>query len=310
MNNMIHGDLVDLNDFKMLEEIGRGKYGIVYKCIRKPGKKNKTEKLCACKFFQNVVKPDKFIKEVQCQARLHHECILSLEGFCFPFFNKGDYAVITELMTNGSLRQVVENVSKSMAPPDWDFIRYKNIFGIAAGMAFMHQTNVIHRDLKTENIMLDKDFNPKIADFGFSKIFQEGTQNEIQQTVGIGTPAYMAPEAFDSEHYSNKVDVFSYAIILYELLTSKKPWGDDPKLTLYTLALKIKEGKRPNIVRNEIPEKYQELIEKCWDNNPEVRPSFIEIVNDMMENKNEYFDSSLIDELEEYMQKAIQKLNL
>lgn len=253
---------------------------------------------------------EKFIQEVQCQAKLKHTAVLFLVGFSFPVGGTGDFAVFTEFMPNKSLKHVIEEASKGTAPTNWETIRAINIFGIAAGMAYVHQQGIIHRDLKTENIMLDENYCPKIADFGFSKLFEEGTQDIINQTVGIGTPIYMAPEIFEDQHYSNKIDVFAYAIILYELTTLNKPWSHK-KVTVYSLPTLIKNGERPSIKDNELSDDYLELIHRCWDIDPKVRPSFIKIVKGFMDYREVYFDHPLIEKetLDDYIEKATEKLD-
>lgn len=307
---MISKSFVDLRNFDVYEEIGRGTFGIVHRAVRKATSKH-PEKACAVKFLTKIINMGKFITEVQCQANLRHEAVLQLIGFSLPFQGAGEFAVITDLMPNKSLQKLIKDVSLGTAPKEWETIRAINIFGIAAGMAYVHQKKIIHRDLKSENIMLDNDYHPKIADFGFSKIFEEGTQNQINQTLGIGSPAYMAPEFFDNEHYSNKIDVFSYAIILYEILTLNKPWDKHKNVTIFTLPALIKEGKRPIINENEVSDDYKELIHRCWDQEPDNRPKFIRIVKGFMDYKEKYFDPDLVDyeALEDYIDLAIKGLD-
>lgn len=293
--------LVDINNFDIKDPAGNGQYGQVYKAIRKVDKKHKEEMQCAVKILlsdkmKSSDDQKHFHKEVMCQASLKHPAVLPLIGFTLPFMGKGDYAVITEFMPNNSLQKLIESVNKGQAPKNWETIKAINIFGIAAGMAYIHQHDIIHRDLKTENVMLDSNFYPKIADFGFSKVFEQGMEKQISQTLNVGTPVYMAPELLDDQHYDNTVDVFAYAIILYELTTLHKPYDDKKNLTTYNLFKFVKDGERPTIHDREIPDDYVELISRCWDGAPANRPSFITIVKGLMDYKDVYFDMGLIDE--------------
>ena len=309
--------LVDLSKYKINEStsVGKGAFGVVHEAIR-PADKRHPEMKCAVKYLESTrykTKDDQksFHNEVGCQSSLKHVAILPLIGYTFPFQGRGNYAIVTQFMENGSLQQLNQKVDSGQAPENWDTIKAINIFGIAAGMAYVHQHDVIHRDLKTENILLDENYYPKIADFGLSKVFEEGSQNQINQTLNVGTPIYMAPEIIEDVHYSNKIDVFSYAIILYELTTQHKPWSHKKNLQVFNLLRFVKDGQRPTIRDREIPDKYVELIERCWDGDPDARPSFIEIVKLFMDEKEEFFDLSLVneEELDDYIASAIEGLD-
>lgn len=293
--------LVDINNFDIKDPAGKGQYGQVYKAIRKVDKKHKEEMQCAVK----VLLSDKmkssddqkhFHKEVMCQASLKHPAVLPLIGFTLPFMGKGDYAVITEFMPNNSLQSLIESVNKGGAPENWETIKAINIFGIAAGMAYIHQHNVIHRNLKPSNVFLDSNFYPKIGDFGLSKFFIEGTENELNQTLNVGTPIYMAPEVIENSHYSNKIDVFSYSIILYQLLTENEPYYDAERLNAFTLLKNVAGGVRPTICPCEINSQFMKLLERCWSGDPDNRPSFIQIVKKYMDCKDEFFNDQYLDD--------------
>lgn len=297
-------------------KIGEGNFGTVIKGTF-PSSKNQPEIPCAIKIMKYTEFTDdeqeRFYREIGCQASLKHETILPLLGCSIQIMKKGDYAIVTEFMEKGSLSNLIAEAERGNAPKDWETIKAINIFGIAAGMAFVHKSNIIHRDLKTDNIMLDENYHPKIADFGFSKIFEEGTQDQINMTKKVGTPICMAPEVLLGKNYGNKSDVFSYAMILYELLTQRKPWSDRPgfKEKKFNLIEYIENRQRPTIHLNEISDSFKDLIEQCWATEPEDRPSFIEIVQKLDENKEDYFDLDEIDEEKflDYIELAKKGLN-
>ena len=313
--------LADMSQYKLDENpIGEGNFGVVYKALRAADErhpKRHPEMVCAVKKLKaEAIKTQKdqenFRNEVKNQYDLKHVGIISLVGYTIPIMGEGDYSIITEFMPNGSLLKFIREVDSGNAPKNWDTIKAINIFGIAAAMAYIHQHKIIHRDLKTENIMLDENNYPKIGDFGLSKVFDDGKQAIISQTLQVGTPLYMAPELIDDPHYTNKVDVFAYAIVLYELTTYKKPWSDKKNLNTFNLLKYVQDGLRPTIKNREIPDAYVDLIEKCWDGNPTARPTFKQIVKDFRDRRDEFFDMNVVEEeiFEDYVDEALKGLNL
>ena len=253
-----------------------------------------------------------FFDELRCHASLKHETILPLIGFSIPTQDNDSFAVIQEYMPNGSLDGLIQKVKEIQDLPDnWETIKSINIFGIAAGMAFIHQHNNIHRDLKPKTVLLDKNFHPKIGGFNLSKPFKQGTEDEIEQTLNIGTCLYMAPEVTLDCHYSNKVDVFSYSILLYQLLSLNEPYENLLKRNYHNLMKFVHKGIRPTFNDDAIPSPFVELIEKCWSGDPDNRPPFINIVKEFIDKKDDYFGSSLINqnEFNDYIQLVTKDLD-
>lgn len=143
------------------------------------------------------------------------------------FENEPNPTIITEYATNGSLSEIIELEKSGLSPSEWcPTKKLIIIYGIASGMAYMHSHKVIHRDLKPQNVLLDEFLNPKISDFGLSKItdFLSISMN-IQSQRGLkGTPIYMAPEILLNENYSTASDVYAFAFVLYELFTLESPY--------------------------------------------------------------------------------------
>jgi len=144
----------------------------------------------------------------------------------------------------------------------------------AEGMIYLHANGVLHRDLKTHNLLIDEDGNIKIADFGISRF----TANTM--TTGAGSIQYMAPEVFVSGHYTEKADVYSFAIILWELITREAPhWAS---ATPFMVMSDVRAGKRlelPDIT----PPAYAQLVNECWHQDPHRRPDFHRIKEQLME---------------------------
>ena len=316
-NPYLYKLLMDLHEFEETGEvIGTGGYGVVKKAILPASAKHHQRTVCAIKYLKadsitSSKDQEHFHNEICCQSLLKHPAILPLIGYSVPLMTIGAYAIVTQYMPNKSLLNIIQLLNSGETPKGWNETKKAiNIFGIAAGMAYVHQNDIIHRDLKTENVMLDDKFYPKIADFGLSKIFEEGTQGQINNTRQIGTPIYMAPELINGDNYTNNVDVFAYSYILYEIWTLRKAWSDKKKLKLFSLIDFINKGQRPVIKSDEIPKPYIDLIQKCWETDPSSRPTFIQIVKKFMENKDKYFKMSLINrkEFEEYIQSVTENL--
>ena len=143
---------------------------------------------------------------------------------------------------------------------------------IAQGINYLHSFNppILHRDLKSLNILLDKNYVIKIADFGWARL------RNNQMTKMRGTFQWMAPEVISKENYTEKADVYSFGIILWEF------WSKDPPykgVKAKEVANNVKNNpKYRPIIPNNCPEEIGELMELCWDANPKKRPTFLEII--------------------------------
>jgi serine/threonine protein kinase len=220
-----------------------------------------------------------FLQEVEVMSQVDHPACLNL--FAWTWDPSGpSYGIATELMPH-SLDKVIEQHSRGLGPPEWTPTQQSCVaFGIAAGMNYIHSKNIIHRDLKPANVLLDEQYLPHIADFGLSKIVS--LSNQMEMTMSIGTPVYMAPELYDSPAhekgepaYTAKVDVYAYGILLFGLFTNQKPF---PKFkTAHGLQQAVIRGERP-VIPPEVPANVAELMRACWAQNPEERPSFAEML--------------------------------
>jgi len=147
---------------------------------------------------------------------------------------------------------------------------------VALGMHYLHSLNppLVHRDLKSANILIDKNWHAKITDFGISRQLVPTTM-----THRVGTTRWTAPEvlSYGENRYTNKADVYSYGIVLYELVTKRTPFDDmawDYKVEIATM-----DGIRPKVpdkARNKHPE-LADLMERCWQHDPDIRPTFAQI---------------------------------
>ncbi|XP_057764815.1 cysteine-rich receptor-like protein kinase 44 [Salvia miltiorrhiza] len=203
------------NDFSDGNKLGQGGFGAVYKGTLPNGQEIAVKRLSRDS-GQGVVE---FKNEVLLLAKLQHRNLVRLLGFAIQGMEK---LLIYELVQNASLDQFIfEQRSRSYL--DWDR-RYKIIGGIARGILYLHEDSrlrIIHRDLKASNILLDKEMNPKIADFGMARLFgQDETQGNTSRVVG--TYGYMPPEYIIHGQFSIKSDVFSFGVLVLEIISGRK----------------------------------------------------------------------------------------
>ncbi|KAI9087647.1 hypothetical protein K1719_030517 [Acacia pycnantha] len=207
-----------------------------------------------------------FTSEVALLFRLHHPNIITFFAACKkpPVF-----CIITEYMAGGSLRSYLHQQRPNSVSLN---LALKLALDIAKGMQYLHSEGVLHRDLKSENLLLGEDMCVKVADFGISCL-----ESQIGSAKGFtGTYRWMAPEMIKEKHHSKKVDVYSFAIVLWELLTGLTPFHNmTPEQAAF--AVSIKNARPP--LPADCPKAFSLLINRCWSSNPDKRPNFDEIVS-------------------------------
>nr|XP_057944931.1 leucine-rich repeat serine/threonine-protein kinase 1 isoform X5 [Doryrhamphus excisus] len=226
----------------------------------------------ACRCFSE------FRQEAAMLHSLQHPCVVSLVGvsihpLCFAL----------QLAPLGSLNSVLEERCQGCRyAPLGHMITFKVAYQIAAGLAYLHRKNIIFCDLKSDNILVwsleeEHPVNVKLSDYGISRqSFHEGA-------LGVeGTPGYQAPEVQPGVVYDEKVDMFSYGMVLYELLSGRRPTLGHRQLHI---SKKLSKGVRPHLGE---PEEVQfhflhGLMMECWDTKPEKRPMASQCVRRMME---------------------------
>lgn len=256
--------LVEYDDFELHDTIGSGGFSEVFSATYLP-----TGQKCAVKKLKfKEIKNDEFnlyYREIEILTKLNHPYCLNFIGFSVhrPFI------IVTELLQKGSLYDAL-HWKDSEKPLNGT---QKTIIAmcIASGMERLHKLNIIHRDLKSLNILLDNDKLPRIIDFGLSR---EVSETDAIMTMQIGTPHWMAPELFTSQPYSFKVDVYAYGMLLWEMVANTQPFkGKTAAQIMYEV---VEKGSRPPI-SSRCPSGLKALINACWAQDPEQRPSFHQI---------------------------------
>ncbi|XP_061338388.1 proline-rich receptor-like protein kinase PERK3 [Gastrolobium bilobum] len=207
------------NNFEPASVLGEGGFGRVFKGVLNDGTAVAIKRLT-----NGGQQGDKeFMVEVEMLSRLHHRNLVKLVGY-YSNRDSSQNLLCYELVPNGSLEAWLHGPLGINCPLDWD-TRMKIALDAARGLAYLHEDSqpcVIHRDFKASNILLENNFNAKVADFGLAKQAPEGRANYLSTRV-MGTFGYVAPEYAMTGHLLVKSDVYSYGVVLLELLTGRKP---------------------------------------------------------------------------------------
>ncbi|KAJ1422956.1 Serine/threonine-protein kinase, active site [Sesbania bispinosa] len=244
------------NNFDSSAQVGRGGYGKVYKGVISDGT------VVAIKRAQHgsLQGEKEFLTEISILSRLHHRNLVTLIGYCDE---EGEQMLVYEFISNGTLK---DHLSDTSEKPLTFAMRLKIALGTTKGLTYLHteaDPPIFHRDVKANNILLDNEFNAKVADFGLSKLAPvpdiEGIVPGHVSTLVKGTPGYLDPEYFLTHKLTDKSDVYSLGVVFLELLTGMQP---------------ISHGK--NIVR-EVTDAYHSAL-KCCQDEPEARPKMEQVV--------------------------------
>lgn len=207
------------NNFEAASLLGEGGFGRVFKGVLSDGTAVAIKRLTS-----GGQQGDKeFLVEVEMLSRLHHRNLVKLVGY-YTSRDSSQNLLCYELVPNGSLEAWLHGPLGVNCPLDWD-TRMKIALDAARGLAYLHEDSqpcVIHRDFKASNILLENNFHAKVADFGLAKQAPEGRANYLSTRV-MGTFGYVAPEYAMTGHLLVKSDVYSYGVVLLELLTGRKP---------------------------------------------------------------------------------------
>ncbi|KAL4557498.1 hypothetical protein LXL04_035678 [Taraxacum kok-saghyz] len=256
---------IDVKLLKFEYRICGGSYGDLYKgtfCTQDVAiKALKDEYL-----NENVQR--EFAQEVYIMRKIRHKNVVQFIGACTKPPN---LCIITEFMAGGSVYDFLHNQKGHFDVP----AVLKIGILISKGMNYLHENNIIHRDLKSANLLMDENGIVKVSDFGVARV-----QNKSGvMTAETGTYRWMAPEVIEHRPYNHKADVFSFAIVMWELLTRKLPYAN---LTPLQAAIGVvQKGLRPVIPKHTHPG-IVGLLEQCWQHDPSLRPEFSEIIITLM----------------------------
>ncbi|KAI3968709.1 hypothetical protein MKX01_028859 [Papaver californicum] len=261
-------------DLTLGEQIGQGSCGTVYHGI-----------WCgsdvAVKVFSKLEYSDdllrSFRQEVLLMKKLRHPNVLLFMG---AVASPQHMCIVTEFLPRGSLFQFLQRSTQKL---DWRR-RVLMALDIARGMNYLHHCNppIVHRDLKSSNLLVDKNWNVKVGDFGLSKLKH---QTFLSTLTGRGTPQWMAPEVLRNERSDEKSDVYSYGVVLWEIATQKIPW--DNFNAMQVIGAVGFMDQRPDIPK-EMDPRWVSIIESCWHSDPKCRPTFQELLEILKDLQRQY----------------------
>ncbi|CAK8565233.1 unnamed protein product [Lathyrus sativus] len=289
--------LIDLKEatknFRRENLIGEGGFGRIFKGWIDENTYIPTKPGSGIVVAVKNLKPESFqghkewLAEVNYLGQLHHENLVKLIGYCLQGKNR---LLVYEFMQKGSLENHL--FRKNVQPIAWA-TRVNISVGVAKGLAFLHSlnANVIFRDLKASNILLDSDFNAKLSDFGLARDGPTGDNTHVSTRV-IGTQGYAAPEYVATGHLTPRSDVYSFGVVLLELLTGKRAVEDTrsglSEETLVEWAMPFLSDSRRvlRIMDTRLGGQYSKkgaqaaaaLALQCLNSDPKFRPPMVDVV--------------------------------
>ncbi|KAI9180571.1 hypothetical protein LWI28_006152 [Acer negundo] len=259
---------IDPKHLKFGNKVASGSYGDLYKGT-----------YCSQEVAIKVLKPERlnsdlqkeFAQEVYIMRKVRHKNVVQFIGACTK---PPSLCIITEFMSGGSVYDYLHKQKGVFKLPSV----IKIAIDVSKGMNYLHQNNIIHRDLKAANLLMDENEVVKVADFGVARV---KSQSGVM-TAETGTYRWMAPEVIEHKPYDHKADIFSFGVVLWELLTGKLPY--EFLTPLQAAVGVVQKGLRPTIPKNTIP-KLAELLERSWQQDPALRPDFFRNYRDSSANR-------------------------
>ncbi|KAA8497226.1 Serine/threonine-protein kinase STY46 [Porphyridium purpureum] len=265
------GWLIKESELTFGKVLGRGASGITYNGEYK-GKK------VAIKAYSVAIlrnDADAVKNEMSLMATLRHPNIVGFCGLCLSREPLAA-ALVTDYASNGELGDAlyVKNLFKKRGAE----MRFDVAIGLAEGLKYLAENNIVHRDIKPANVLLGDDFSPLLTDFGFSRL----ADSSGNMTGETGSYKYMAPEVTKHTKYSVKADVYSYAILINEIFCEERPF--ESLLPIQAAVAVVKKGQRPS-QKKLGDEELKKLIQECWQDDPDRRPQWSLIIDTLKQRK-------------------------
>lgn len=255
---------IEWEDIDIGERIGQGSYGKVFRADWQGSD------VAVKVFLEQDIKGDalnEFKAEIEMMRKLRHPNVVLLMG---AVMRPPNLSIVTEFCPRGSLFRLLHRPNRELDEKR----RIRMALDVAKGMNYLHRRDppIVHRDLKSPNLLVDKNWTVKVCDFGLSRMKHN---TFLSSKSGAGTPEWMAPEVLRNEPSDEKSDVYSFGVILWELATLQQPWsGMNPLQVVGAVGFQNRRLPIPDFVDPAIGA----IIQSCWHNNPRLRPSFSEIM--------------------------------
>lgn len=257
------------SEIKILDRIGRGASGCVYKAVFR-GTEVAVKSLLSASTSSSVVEAFKMETAMMCALR--HPNIVLFMGSCFDAAQK-EMLLVMEYCSHGSLHDLLND---PQMPLPYELLLHLATQA-AQGVNFLHESNppIIHRDLKSHNILLDDKYNAKISDFGLTRFKEVNKTSGNARVESLGTVFWSAPEVLSGNPHTEKADCYSFGVILWEMFHRTDPY---PGMDLVNVAMDVmNKDLRPKI-NPTTPTEIQGLIKDCWHKDPNSRPDFLVIM--------------------------------
>lgn len=279
------------------KEIGRGGFGYVQEAHRKSDNKRVAVKTMIHEQL-DLDSEKSLLRELQLLASVDHPKCLQLIAFNLDPVPK----IVTPFMGNGDLNDILVSKAKGKCHPKFTPTRMMcSLYGICSTMHFLHSHCIIHRDFKPLNVFIDDNFDICIADFGLARRVSEN----VQMTMGnIGSPLYTAPETFSDEYdaYTNKIDVFSFGTTYMQYFVMPTTLNDKKGRIKSQQNLKLRVSKGARFIQPEgMNDDQYKLYLDCVDQNPNFRPSFLELCERFETQESIWFPGTNKDEYFHYI---------
>jgi TolB-like protein len=266
---MVCGEIVPGTEFagryRILDELGRGGMGRVYKVLDREISEAVALKVLVPAFSADEKMIERFRNELKLARRISHKnvCRIFDLGNC-----EGTYFITMEFVPGDNLKSIIQMMG-SLAPS-----RALAVAGqVCDGLAEAHRLGVIHRDLKSSNIMIDRDGSARIMDFGIARAAE--TKGLTDHGTLVGTPEYMAPEQVDGRDVDQRSDIYSLGVILFEMVTGKVPFEGKTPLSV-AMQHKTARPPDPRELNAQTPDELSPIIAKCLEKDPAARYQKIE----------------------------------
>lgn len=257
--------------YKIIEKIGQGGIGIVYRALDTFYDGFVALKTIKSELAGNEQILSRFKREIRVNRRVKHPNVCTI--YNYGSF-EGIFYIIMEYIPGENLLLSIRDKNR------FSFDDYMSIaVQIAQGLHAAHRENIIHRDLKPSNIIITTYNRPKIMDFGLARYI--GQSDITRRDEVMGTPYYLSPEAFKANDIDHRSDIYSYGVMLYEMFTGILPFRERKAYKLAMLHIK-EEPVPPRQINKELPEKLEDCILKCLAKSPDDRyQSVYEIIHDL-----------------------------
>jgi serine/threonine protein kinase len=275
--NVDEAHTIHFEQLKFDDEIGSGSFGSVYKGTYL-GTPVAIKKIAKSEDLQEEL--DIFVQREAAMAKYSHPHLVQFIGVSAH----GPYVyLVTEYVPGGDLRRYLKNPDVEIG---WK-LRVQIAADVARAMAFLHSKKIMHRDLKSKNLLVDANWKIKLCDFGFARTYMKGKR---PYTL-CGTEDWMAPEIITGQDYDERVDLFSFGIVLCEFITRRKISRELQRKPEEAFALNPNELFK--LIPRDCPEALKQLALKCADYTPENRPSFLKVLDSLAEIDKELREGTL-----------------